>query len=1792
MRFVLTTFSLVFIFACNRNAVTLDYTNARGEVQRLTNFSFRFNSAIVADSLLNQWDSTNYIRFTPSIPGRFRWEQPDELVFSPSQPLAPATTYKGELTDEILHNTAYNSIKNDEVIFNTPLLKLEDLHVTWTLANPRTTTAVPRADLYFNYPVSPQDVKEKLKIEAEGKSVPFSLVTASDNQHITVDLQGIDKKDNDIEGGFTIVKGIIPKGGTNAAEEEIKSSFTIPSPFNLVINDVAAEHDGLTGTVNISTSQQVATNDLSSYIKIDPAVKFSVEQTDDGFAIKSDNFNAEKTYLLTIQKGLRGVVGGVLQEQADNNVAFGEIEPYVRFTNSKSVYLSSHGNRMISMRIVNVPKVKVTISKIYESNLLSAQQYGYYPRDKNDNNEEGEYYDDSYESNISFGDVIYEQEIDTRSLPKSGNARLFSFNVDDKLASFKGIYHIKVRSKENYWVSDSRFIALSDIGLIAREGQDKLFVFANSIKNATAVAGVNVVAYGNNNQVLGMTATNADGVAEIAYARKEFAGFKPAMIIAKTENDFNYLPFSNTRVNMSRFETGGKRLNSSQLDAFIYPERDIYRPGELINFSAIVRDRNWNVPGTLPVNFKFLLPNGKELRSFRKRLNEQGSVESHIDLAASAITGTYILEMYTSNDVLLGSQNFNVEEFVPDRIKVTAKLNREFFEAGQASQLNINAVNFFGPPAANRNYELEVQLRTGNFSPKKYAQFDFSVRNQGLSFDKVFREGKTDAAGNAVETYEVPAMFKNTGVLESVFYTTVFDETGRPVSRVQRYPVYTQPVFFGVGDDGYWYYPLNQPVKFPIIALDKNQAVKSGVKAEVTVIRHEYKTVLSRSGSYFRYESQESDKIVSTQDVTVSGENTSYSFTPRTPGNYEIHVAIPGAAGYVSKTFYSYGSWGGDNNSFEVNTEGSIDIESDKSEYKPGDVAKLLFKAPFNGRMLVTVEQDKVISYQYVNADKRSATLDIKIGTEHLPNIFVTATLVKPHGMSEIPLTVAHGFQNLKVEDKNRENKIEIVAAKTSRSSMMQHVTVKAAPGSMVTLAAVDNGVLQVTDFVTPNPYSYFYATRALQVGAYDMYPLLFPEVRARLSSTGGSDEAGLEKRMNPMPSKRVKVVSYWSGIVKTNGSGQATFDFPVPKFSGELRLMAVAYKDNIFGSAESAVKIADPFVISTALPRFMSPMDSIQVPVTITNTTNKNARVIASIRTVGPLTVNGSVKQETDLPPNSESKVVFNVGATSKIDTGKVIVDIDAAGQKFTDETSIGVRPASSLQMLTGSGVVNGGSTIELNMGAMDFMEGSQKYSLVVSRNPLLQSAEQLRYLLQYPYGCTEQVISSAFPQLYYSDLVPELTDGDASNANRNVIEAIKKIQLRQLYNGAVMLWDNEGTENWWTTIYAAHFLLEVRKAGFDVDDALINTMLNYINNRLRTRQTIVYYYNRTGIKKIAPKEVAYSLYVLAAASRANISAMNYYKANNAMLSLDSKYLLSVAYAVAGDRKKFSELLPGTFSGEVSVPETGGSFYSPIRDEAIALNALIDVDPANKQIPVMAKHVAAQLKERTWYTTQESSFSLLALGKLAKLEGKSSAVADVLVGGKSVAKFDGKKIKYTSKDLSGKKVQLVAKGNGRLYYYWQSEGISTSGRYKEEDSYIRVRRQFYDRFGSAITSNSFKQNDLIVVQVSLERTFNTDVDNIVVTDIIPAGFEIENARTKEIPGMDWIKNASTPTSIDVRDDRIHLFVDLNTGKQVYYYAVRAVSPGTFHMGPVSADAMYNGEYHSYNGGGIVKIID
>ena len=444
-----------------------------------------------------------------------------------------------------------------------------------------------------------------------------------------------------------------------------------------------------------------------------------------------------------------------------------------------------------------------------------------------------------------------------------------------------------------------------------------------------------------------------------------YPNFKSGLITAKTTTDFNYLLLSDAKVELSRFETGGYHDNPTGYMAFIYGDRDIYRPGDTVNVNTILRNQQWQKIADLPVKLKLLLPNGKEFTTVRNTLNKEGAFITKFTLPAEAVTGTYNIELYTGNDVLIATRNIQIEEFIPDRINLKLDINKEKLNLSDSLFIRATALNLFGPPAANRNYELQFNLSRSLFQPKGFEQFQFGLSNaDGVDFPSILRQGKTDAKGMMNERIEFPSAYSETGMLQGKIFATVFDESGRPVNRSQSVKVQTQTVFLGVRSSEY-YAGVGQAIQFNIVALN-GDGKSLASNAEMQIVKVNYNNIMEKSyGDRYRYVSQKQEKLLSDRQITIGNKGIIIPFTANESGEYAIRLYNPGSNHYVSQTFYAYG-WGFTNSgAFSVNTEGTIDITSDKVKYNAGDKAKLLFKTPFNGKLLVTVERNNLLEYHY-----------------------------------------------------------------------------------------------------------------------------------------------------------------------------------------------------------------------------------------------------------------------------------------------------------------------------------------------------------------------------------------------------------------------------------------------------------------------------------------------------------------------------------------------------------------------------------------------------------------------------------------------------------------------------------------------------------------------------------------------------------------------------------------------------------------------------------------------------------
>ncbi|MHA4737557.1 alpha-2-macroglobulin family protein [Dyadobacter sp. MSC1_007] len=1813
---ILCSFCLLFIAwifnGCSSfNEIRIAGTNFTDEVGQSQNLVFTFNKDIAAPGDLNSWDSTQYVQFEPAVRGKFKWTAPNELIFSPVAGFGAATSYKAKLTDLLTDKTDKDKkykISQDPIDFHTPYLQLVETESWWTLSQ-ETGRQEARLRLNFNYPVNNQNVAEKLKITAGTQSLDYKILPSQSETSVTIAFAAPGKADNnEIPVNVVVDKGVKVQNTSYMSQDALTRMVSIPSPLHLEVVDVKTGFENNEGYARIITTQELDKESIAKSFSINPEAAVEAEPTENGFVVRGA-FNETDTYVLQLNQTLKGLLGHTLEEGTSRDLFFGKMPAAISFANKKGLYMSTKSSRNIGVQIVNVPKVQVRISKLYANNILHYihnNRWNDYAYVGDDWQPTGNFnYSDDRENQLS--DVIVNKTIETENLSKSKGISALNIALPDDNKR-QGVYLVAVNSEEEAYLGATKLVSISDIGLIAKQGKDELWIFANSIKTNEPIADLELTLVSSNNQNVFSIKTDGEGVAHVKTLSEKAPGFKIAMVTASSEDDFNYLLLEDSQVLTSRFDVEGLRDNASGFQVFIYGQRDIYRPGETMYFNTVLRTQSWQTAAKIPLKLRLLTPNGREFRTWRKITNEQGAVETEIPLDAGVLTGTYILEVYNANEVLLGSQAVSVEEFMPDRIKVDLSGAAKDYVSGQKISLTATATNLFGPPAGNRNYQMDFELRRKSFSAEAFPEYRFDIPDK-TTFERDSRAGTTNEQGQANEQFTIPSSMQDIGVLRGSIYVNVFDENGRSVGRIQQFDVFTQPVFYGIRlPDSY--VGTNAPVPVDIVGLNKSGALVSAVSASIEVVRLEYQTVVEKKYDRLQYTSRKSEKVVYSNKLNLAGGKGTFRYVPTVSGEYEVRVRRPGATHYTLANFYAYGYGYTQYSSFEVSNEGRVLMETDKDKYKTGESAKVLFKTPFDGRLLVTVERNNVLEQHILTTEKKAAELTFKITDEHLPNVFVTATLIRPLDSSDMPLTVAHGFVPVLVEDPDRKLQVAITAVEKSRSKTKQQIRIKTEPNTEVTLAVVDEGILQIKNSQTPDIHGHFYQKRALEVTSYDLYAQLFPELTISGTSSSGGDGYDLERRINPLSNGRTELVSFWSGQLTANGSGEATFDVHIPQFSGDLRIMAVAYKDKAFGSATKNMKVADPIVISAGLPRFLSPGDELVLPVNISNTQSKAANASVTLQLDGPLAAGATpVSQKITIPAGKETRAVFSVRALTAIGSGKITVKVNAFNETFVNQTQITVRPASPLLKTSASGIVAADKQGLIDLSS-SFIPATSNSQVVLSRSPLVQGGgKALSALLGYPYGCLEQTVSKAFPQIYFADLAKAMaapvytvrTGESDFNPMTNVQQAIRKVESQQLFNGGMGMWPGATKEDWWATAYAVHFLEEARRAGFEVNAKTLSRAIEYLTAQSGTtanREVVVASTNNglayegqpTGTqtrKTVARREAIYSLYVLALNGKPNRASMNYYKQNPQLLTLDSKYLLAAAFQMVGDTRGFNTLVPKKYISESTGSYFDDSYSSPLRNMALVLNTLIESDPGNAQIPILARQLSKAIQSASYLNTQEAAFAVLALGKLGKKTANSTVTAAVSANGKAVGQFTGKELKI-SKGIVNRKLAVKTQGKGDLYWFAQTEGMSATGAYVEEDQGISIRRQFLTRNGSPV--QTFHQNDLVVVKLTLVSTNGLPVENIVVTDLLPSGFEIENPRITEPRDMPWITKAAVPEYYDIRDDRIHFFTTADGQEKSFYYQARIVSKGTFTVGPAAADAMYQGEYRSYSGGGKITV--
>ena len=1785
------------------NTFTVTSSLPSGEIPRNTSvLTFAFSRGVVPSDSVNVWTETPFVQFTPSVPGKFVWRDTTVLVFSADAPFPGDTRFQGELNTPLLAQRTGTAFSGSSgFTFSTESFRLSTAEFFYDRLG-KTRQVGVKANLEFTYATNPQDVASHLHLTVDGKAQAIASVkTVENSKVIAMEIGTVEQLEKEKTIAISFDDQLVSTETNTHIRMEKPFVYTLPGLAELKIYGHEFGTDGTTSWIIVRTSQEVDPATVRQFLTLDPVRDYAVEGDRDHFTLKG-KFEPGATFHLVIRKGLESLLGGKTQNAYETDIVIGNVTPSFRFASASGTYMLLGGQKSLAVKTVNLPNLLVRVSQVFQNNLVfflyggRYYDYGYYYDE-----EDGEAaYTPRQKWRYSLGNFGRVLNADTLHVTGPTNQEISSSIDLSRFLNngYKGFYLVEIANPAEAWRSTGKLVSISDLGLIVKQSANELMVFATSLETNAPVPNALVSVISTNNQTITSGKTDRDGVVRFPGFREASKGFRAKLVTAELENDFNFIHLDDYRVETSRFEVDGKHDAENVYDAMMYGDRNLYRPGEKIILSAVVRDLTHELPAQVPVRLNIYNPQGNVVSETQHVLNEQGSFETSYQTQQTSQTGQYRCELYTGNRLYLTSYAVSVEDFVPDRLRISLTTSTDAARPGDRILYDLQALNFFGPPAANRHWEFEGSFVIVPYLSRAFREFRFSDdAAKNYAANPTVEEGETDGDGKAHIDVTLPKDLTSSGLLRARGRVAVFDESGRPVYQLAQTTVYPKEYYIGIRRQGDYYVSPNTAQKLQLIAVDMNDKPINGFKAKIDLVRWEWHSVLRQHAgtNTLRYVSEKREIPVRSDVVTLADKPTDYSYVVPRSGEYSLRVSKAGESGYNQFTFYSY-SWGTtDATSFEVDPEARVEMVFDRKTYAPGDKAKVLFQAPFSGMMLVTVERNQVFSYRYLPVENNSASMELAVDESFLPNVYISAVLFRKIKDLAIPLLAGHGFAPLMVEKPSNRIEVTVTAPAKIRPKTTQKVTVQAGNEKdvFVTLAAVDEGICQVKNYKTPDPYGYFYAKKALETESFDFFRDLLPEsVERGKSSVGGGDDEQIAKRTNPLGVQRFKPVALWSGIVRTSGDGRVEIPLTIPAFNGELRLMAFAYKGDRFGAAEKAMKVADPVVITPALPRFLSPNDSIVMPLTAFNTTEKTVDLAFDIDAGG--TITSPLKTVSlHLDPNQERYVNVPLKATG---VGKAVVTVrtTAFGEKLEAVTELPVRPISPFVADGFTGVVEAGKTVSQPVDDV-YLPFKRRAWITLSPFPVANFAKELKHLVGYPHGCIEQTTSKAFPQIYLRDIAVMLDPSilDKGSPGYFVNEAITKISSMQMSNGQFSYWPGWPHAYNWTDVYATHFLLEARKAGYAVSGATIASALRAVAQIARSKATYDYYsydVNKVTVRRVADKSVLYALYVLALAGFPEKAVMSFYRAERSLLTGDTQYLLAGAYALSGDRTTFLEILPPQFAPEEAQRTTGYLFDSPIRANALILNILLDTDLNNPNIPRYMDYLSRTYRSNRWYSTQDDAFTLLAFGKAARIASASKVAGTISAGNKSY-NYAGGNAKIDL-DPFGKAVAIAARGEGRVYYSLVAEGVRTDGKVAIEDKNLQVRRELLDRNGNPVNATTIARNDLIVVRLTLVSSVD-QLENVAVSDLLPAGFEIENPRLTETTNYAFIKNASTPEYMDIRDDRINLYTSFRNAnrRQVFYYMVRAVTQGTFEYAPVVAEAMYNADYYSASGQMKIRVL-
>ncbi len=1750
------------------------------------NIAIKFSNALVPPDSLDRVSSVIPVTFEPEIAGLARWVSPDMLVVYPDRPLKPATEYRATVhAGGSFVNS--NKIREDEHFeFRTSPLSVRVVRDRAQRLRYAPNRLRLILDMEFSYPVDPEALRESLRLEGQKNAAESRLsFVAPDSTLESATASGISHRQllvtepfdfNGKEQDYRLVlkKDFKCVSCGEGMQEDFEYIVSVPRnpQTELFVERVNAGKPGKMGNIEIWFSAGIPTSEAKEHISISPPVNFSVEASWRYVALRGD-FKPRTDYTITITAGMISSDGLLMNRRFEGKVSMGDMQPNINFT-TPGVYMPSGGSRLLEIETTNIDTLSIEIEQIFSNNLVT------YFAARADQS--------SYGWN---GRSLYGRKIMVKDFELNGdlNETLQSTIDIGKIIgdTIPGVFAVSARDKSSRWVYDSRHVMLTDIGLTSRLSGEYLAVWINSLSEARPIKKARIKLYSANNQLLLEGKTNSKGVAVFNDIADQVEGFRPYLITVEKDGDLAFLRLDQSRIPISDFDVSGRPYLTSGYEAFVYLDRGVFRPGEKAHIVSILRAQNGVVPPPFPYTIKITDPRGKLFRTYRLNAGELMS-ELTVDLPPDIPTGRYSVSVLLAENEEMGRSEFLVEEFVPDRIKVTVEPDQETYSSGDMMEIRVVGRMLYGPPAKGHRVSGVVLLRPAAFNPSGYSTYTFADPERTFAEKRIaLPDSVLNDSGLIIYHQAIDEELRPPARLTAQIYSTVSEAGGRAVSSSTEVEVHPYDTYLGIKTGLQGYASVDEPVRAHLIAIGRSGTPVTADSVEVRFSRVVYNTMLqTQPDGTYRYVSEKSLEPIDSAWIKVGQGGADLPFTPPDYGSYQIQ-ACDVIGGHVTATQFYASGWG--HVPWSMSDPDKLELDLDQKTYRPGAMARLQVRTPFPGRLLLTIENETIQKYMTVDIPENTAELEIPVERDYAPNVYLTGTLIRPSGeIGKHTPARAFGMTPLVVVPENRRIDVELYAPATAQPHDSLEVTIRTdgEGKAQITLAAVDAGVLQLTGFETPDPFEFFCGKRRPALSAYDLYSQIYPELEpasSHLSPPGGANRFSTARHLNPFATRRVNVVSLWTGIVAADSTGSATVKLAIPEFNGQLTLMAVATDGDRFGAQSAGVLVRDKIVIQESFPRFVAPNDLVEGLITLFNGMDSSAVINVSLDVEGAAGLLSPSAQSLRLGANSEGSVVFRVKAAQSPGKVRIGITADGGGERSHSSFEMSNRPGQPLSVKFGSGVVTSDSADSFTLPD-DFIAGTDEYTIKTSSMAALRVLKNIDYLLRYPYGCLEQTTSALYPLLYFEDLAKVVAPGlFGSNTNEYYIAVgIERLLRFQLNDGSFSYWPGSKHVSNWSAIYASDFLVEAHNAGYEIESGQYKKMLGFLKDMARGKR----------FKRITTEQRIYACYALSKAGKLDKKMTNFLMTTGLSdLPAYSRYQIAAAVALAGDVEYARELVPFDVQPETFEPEDGGNFSSGVRTNAILLDLILSVDPQNPSAAALAKSLLNEARLGRWYNTQATSFALVALGKFFQDFETPDFDGRMVIDGIEGFDFDTTDFNLVRDDLGGREVTLSLKGTGPCFYYWQASGVSTSTDIHEFQRGIQISRSYLDKSGRPISLDSVALGDQVIAHIEVEA-IGKSLRNVVINDLLPAAFEVENQRLATSASMSWLPDqTATPQYQDIRDDRLLLFVNLAAGKkQDFYYSLRVIAAGEFSVPPVAAECMYNPLIAGAGSSGLLKV--